>query len=89
MPWAALEGGVLMQQEIGHGESCSSVSSKLGFATSFGDGSSYVDPNVYEICVGGIEGSGKKGEGPLQPQHRHLQGRHHRGHDRPDGLPEQ
>ena len=25
VPWAALEGGVLMQQEIGHGEVCNSV----------------------------------------------------------------
>lgn len=25
VPWAALEGGVLMQQEIGHFESCNSV----------------------------------------------------------------
>jgi hypothetical protein len=64
VPWAALEGGVLMEQEIGHGESCSSVSSKLGFATSYSDGSSYVDPKLYQVCNGGTEGRGKKGEGP-------------------------
>ncbi len=28
VPWAALEGGVLMQQEIGHGEVCNSVTNK-------------------------------------------------------------
>jgi hypothetical protein len=29
VPWAALEGGVLMQQEIGHFESCNSVTNSL------------------------------------------------------------
>ena len=28
VPWAALEGGVLMQQEIGHGEVCNSVTNQ-------------------------------------------------------------
>ncbi len=28
VPWAALEGGVLMEQEIGHGESCDSVTNQ-------------------------------------------------------------
>src|SRR5262249_20736747 len=37
VPWAALEGGVLMQQEIGHGEACSAVASKEGFSTSYSD----------------------------------------------------
>jgi hypothetical protein len=58
VPWAALEGGVLMQQEIGHGESCSSVANKLGFTF----GSSYSDPNVYQTCQGGSDSS--VGEGP-------------------------
>ena len=31
VPWAALEGGVLMQQEIGHAEVCNSVSNKDRF----------------------------------------------------------
>jgi hypothetical protein len=56
VPWAALEGGVLMQQEIGHGEACSSVSNKLGFSASFADGSSYNDPKVFQTCNGGQEG---------------------------------
>ena len=64
VPWAALEGGVLMEQEIGHGESCSSVSNKMGFATTYSDNTSYVDPNVYQTCNGGNEGTGKTGEGP-------------------------
>ena len=81
VPWAALEGGVLMEQEIGHGESCSSVTHKLGFSVTYGDGSSYSDPNVFQTCKGGTEGKGKTGEGPCNPttgicQHARTQGRH-------------
>jgi hypothetical protein len=67
VPWAALEGGVLMQQEIGHGEACSSVSNKLGFSASFADGSSYNDPKVFQTCNGGQEGKNATGEGPCDP----------------------
>src|SRR5690348_14881251 len=80
-PWAALEGGVLMQQEIGHGESCSSVTNKLPFSMTFTDGSSFKDPQAFQTCVGGIEGKGKTGEGGCSPttavcQHATTQGRH-------------
>src|SRR5262249_55373712 len=80
-PWAALEGGVLMQQEIGHGESCSSVTNKVSFSMKFTDGSSFSDPQVFQTCVGGIEGKGKTGEGPCNPttavcQHATTQGMH-------------
>jgi hypothetical protein len=61
-PWAALEGGVLMEQEIGHGEACSSVANKDKVTIPPGYG--YTDPNAYENCVGGQEGNGDKGEGP-------------------------
>ncbi|HEY6278118.1 MAG TPA: hypothetical protein VIX86_17505 [Streptosporangiaceae bacterium] len=79
VPWAALEGGVLMEQEIGHGEACSSVSHKLGFSASYTGGSSYSDPSIYQVCNGGQEGSGKTGEGPCNPstavcQHATTQG---------------
>ena len=57
VPWAALEGGVLMQQEIGHFESCDSVTNPLGIFNSF-------DPQTFQTCVGGVEGSGQTGEGP-------------------------
>ncbi len=57
VPWAALEGGVLMQQEIGHFESCDSVKNPLGVFDSF-------DPQTFQTCVGGVEGSGNTGEGP-------------------------
>jgi hypothetical protein len=67
VPWAALEGGVLMEQEIGHGESCSSVSNQLGFSFTGADGSSYSDPNVFQTCNGGQEGAGATGEGPCDP----------------------
>ena len=36
VPWAALEGGVLMQQEIGHGEVCTSVANKQPARQSLG-----------------------------------------------------
>jgi len=55
VPWAALEGGVLMQQEIGHGESCDSVSNPLGLS---------FDQQTFWTCNGGIEGAGATGEGP-------------------------
>jgi hypothetical protein len=63
VPWAALEGGVLMEQEIGHGESCDSLSNRLGFRSRYTDGSSYVDPQVFQTCDGGMEGANATGEG--------------------------
>jgi hypothetical protein len=53
VPWAALEGGVLMQQELGHFEGCDSVTNRLGIS---------FDPQTFQTCVGGIEK--KIGEGP-------------------------
>ncbi|TVZ06632.1 hypothetical protein EAS64_04420 [Trebonia kvetii] len=67
VPWAALEGGVLMQQEIGHGEVCNSVSNQDPFSASFTGGQSYSDPNVYDTCNGGAEGKKATGEGPCNP----------------------
>jgi hypothetical protein len=56
VPWAALEGGVLMEQEIGHFESCDSVANSLGqFA---------FDPQTFQTCMGGAEGPNATGEGP-------------------------
>jgi hypothetical protein len=52
VPWAALEGGVLMQEEIGHGETCASLTSHDPFnAPGF-----FVDKKVFDTCVGGTEG---------------------------------
>lgn len=66
VPWAALEGGVLMQDELGHFEACSSVSSPLPVNETFADGQSFSDTNVYQVCNGGAEGNGS-GEGPCSP----------------------
>jgi hypothetical protein len=63
VPWAALEGGVLMQQEIGHSEVCNSVTNQDPFTFS----TTYSDPKVFDTCVGGSEGPGQTGEGPCDP----------------------
>jgi hypothetical protein len=59
VPWAALEGGVLMEQEIGHFESCDSVTNPLGLLA--------FDPQTFQTCVGGVEGATATGEGPCNP----------------------
>jgi len=89
VPWAALEGGVLMEQEIGHGETCSSVSNKIGFSESFGDGSSYSDPNVYQTCNGGSEGKKATGEGPCNTDGTVCQNATTQGADGPAACPTQ
>jgi hypothetical protein len=61
VPWAALEGGVLMQQEIGHFESCNSVTNSLPISEF---GGAFSDPNVFQTCMGGSEGKKAVGEGP-------------------------
>ena len=61
VPWAALEGGVLMQQEIGHAESCNSVAHNFPLSE-FGGG--FTDNNVFQTCMGGSEGKHAVGEGP-------------------------
>src|SRR6201984_3954433 len=48
VPWGALEGGVLMQQEIGHCEVCNSVTNNDPFTASFANGQSYSDPSVFD-----------------------------------------
>ncbi len=61
VPWAALEGGVLMQDELGHFEPCASVSNQLGFAFA-NNGQTFSDPQMYQTCNGSFEGG--TGEGP-------------------------
>jgi len=61
VPLAALEGGVLMQQELGHFEPCDSVSNPL--ATENGTLLFPFDPQSFQTCNGGTEASGH-GEGP-------------------------
>jgi hypothetical protein len=66
VPWAALEGGVLMQQEIGHGEVCNSVTNNLPAVNASG-ATGYTDPDAFQTCVGGSEGPQAVGEGPCSP----------------------
>ncbi|MEV4264179.1 hypothetical protein [Kribbella sp. NPDC049584] len=66
VPWAALEGGVLMQDELGHFETCGSVSSQLPVSETFANAQSFSDAKVYQVCNGGAEGNGS-GEGPCDP----------------------
>ena len=75
VPWAALEGGVLMQQEIGHAESCNSVSSQFPLSEA-----SFTDKKVFQTCMGGSEGKKAVGEGPCNPttgvcQHARTEGK--------------
>ena len=66
VPWTALETGVLMQQELGHFEPCSSVTSSFPVDDRFPNGQSFSDPNVFQVCQGGFEKS-SPGEGPCDP----------------------
>ncbi|MGA9776412.1 MAG: hypothetical protein WBU92_10935 [Candidatus Dormiibacterota bacterium] len=52
VPWAALQGGVLMEDELGHFEACSSVSNPFPVAG---------DPNVFQTCNGGSEAASTTG----------------------------
>jgi hypothetical protein len=59
VPWAALQGGVLMEQETGHSEVCQSLTNKD--PESF---SGYVDKDVFDTCIGANnEGKTEVGEG--------------------------
>jgi hypothetical protein len=66
VPWAALQGGVLMEQEIGHGEVCNSVANKQPAVNPSG-ATGYTDPQAFQTCVGGSEGRHATGEGPCSP----------------------
>jgi hypothetical protein len=87
VPWAALEGGVLMEQEIGHSEVCSSLKNQDPFSTSFPDGQSYSDPDTYDTCVGGSEGPGQTGEGPCNASTGVCQNAETQGPDGPVACP--
>ena len=67
VPWAAAEGGVLMEQEIGHSEVCNSVTNQDPFSMTYPGGQSFSDPNTFDTCVGGTEGPNATGEGPCTP----------------------
>ena len=62
VPWTALNANVLMQQELGHFEPCSAVSSPFPFRSA-----GFSDPSVFQVCQGGFEGKNATGEGPCDP----------------------
>jgi hypothetical protein len=84
VPWAALEGGVLMQQEIGHSESCNSVSSQFPLSE-FGGG--FIDNKVFQVCNGGSEGKHAVGEGPCNPSTGVCQNARAQGKNGPVACP--
>jgi len=67
VPWAALEGGVLMQQEIGHSEVCRTLAHRFPI----NQPGLIVDKNTFQTCVGGSEGGSRPrlraGEGGCNP----------------------
>jgi hypothetical protein len=67
VPWAALEGGILMEQEEGHFEPCNSISNSLPFVDDYADGTSITDLTSAQTCDGGFEGPNAVGEGPCDP----------------------
>jgi hypothetical protein len=87
VPWAALEGGVLMEQEIGHSEVCSSLENQDPYSESFANGQSYVDDSTYDTCVGGSEGKGEVGEGPCSATTGLCQNAETQGADGPVACP--
>jgi hypothetical protein len=84
VPWAALEGGVLMQQEIGHFESCNSVTNSLPVSE---DGGALVDNHVFQTCMGGSEGKKAVGEGPCDPSTGQCQNASTEGKSGPVACP--
>jgi hypothetical protein len=87
VPWAALEGGVLMEQEIGHSEVCSSLTNQDPVSESFANGQSYIDTSIYDTCVGGSEGPGQVGEGPCSPTTGLCQNAETQGPNGPQACP--
>ncbi len=86
VPWAALEGGVLMQQEIGHAEVCNKVTNQDPF-TFTGGTQTYTDPKDFDTCVGGSEGPKATGEGPCNPQTKICQNSTTQGPNGPVACP--
>ena len=86
VPWAALEGGVLMQEEIGHAETCASLThhDPLAFP-------GFTDSRVYDTCVGGTEGRthhhNRVGEGGCNPRTGACKGAETEGTKSPQACP--
>ncbi len=67
VPWAAAEGGVLVEEEIGHSEICKSLTNQDPAVLSYPGGQTFVDPQTFDTCVGGEGRPKDKGEGPCDP----------------------
>ncbi len=67
VPWAALEGGVLMEEEIGHSEICQKLIGQDPYSVSYPGGQSFTDNQTFDTCVRGSEGRWQIGEGPCDP----------------------
>src|SRR5579859_6211655 len=65
LPWGAGTTGVMIENEIGHSESCASLASQDPNVSADG---SLSDQNIFDTCVGGgNEGASSPGEGPCDP----------------------
>jgi hypothetical protein len=67
VPWAALEGGVLMEQEIGHSDICESLINQDPYSVSYPGGQTFTDKRTFDTCVGGSGKHKQAGEGPCDP----------------------
>jgi hypothetical protein len=63
VPWTSLDSGVVMEQEIGHGEVCRSLASKDRVAFS-----GFSDKTVFDTCIGGPGEGSNRGEGSCNPK---------------------
>jgi hypothetical protein len=66
VPWAALEGGVLMEDELGHFEPCASVSGNFPLNITYADGRTFSDPQMFTQCNGPFEPGGVGEGAPTQ-----------------------
>jgi hypothetical protein len=87
VPWAALEGGVLMEQEVGHSEVCNSLTNGDPYSAIFPNGQSYTDDQTYDTCLGGSEGPNAVGEGPCSATTGLCQNAETQGPDGPVACP--
>ncbi len=87
VPWAALEGGVLMQEEIGHSETCASLTHRDALRIP----GVFADSKVFDTCVGGTEGRvnhhNRTGEGGCNPRTGVCQGATTEGTRSPQACP--
>ena len=89
VPWAALEGGVLMQQEIGHSEVCNSVTNQDPFSAPPPTASPTATRTSSTPAWAAPKDRRPLGEGPCDREHGHLPERDDPRAERAGGLSEQ